>query len=97
VWDCVPRVCGGGAGCAGGGVPLETVLALSWFEEVSLGGVCIVKGMSLALCIVASYIVFCRCLNCRRCRCVVMCHVSGSGVVCRVSCVCTSITMYVCM
>jgi len=22
LWDCVPRVCGGGGGCAGGGVPL---------------------------------------------------------------------------
>jgi len=28
--DCVPRVCGGGGGCAGGGVPLGAVPALSW-------------------------------------------------------------------
>ena len=38
LWDCVPRVCGGGGGCAGGGVPLGAVLALSWCGEVSLGG-----------------------------------------------------------
>jgi len=37
-WDCVPRVCGGGGGCAGGGVPLGAVPVLSWCGEVSLGG-----------------------------------------------------------
>jgi len=39
LWDCVPRVCGGGGGCAGGGVPLGAVPALSWCGEVSLGGI----------------------------------------------------------
>jgi len=29
LWDCVPRVCGGGGGCAGGGVPLAAVPVLS--------------------------------------------------------------------
>jgi hypothetical protein len=38
LWDCVPRVCGGGGDCASGGVPLESVPALSWCGEVSLGG-----------------------------------------------------------
>jgi len=38
LWDCAPRVCGGGGGCAGGGVPLGAVLALSWCGEVALGG-----------------------------------------------------------
>jgi len=38
-WDCVPRVCGGGDGCAGGGVPLGAVPVLSWCGEVSLGGI----------------------------------------------------------
>jgi len=38
LWDCVPRVCGGGGGCAGGDVPLGAVLALYWCGEVSLGG-----------------------------------------------------------
>jgi len=38
LWDCVPRVCGGGGGCTGGGVPLGAVLVLSWYREVSLGG-----------------------------------------------------------
>jgi len=39
LWDCVPRVCGaGGGGCAGGGVPLGAVPALSWCGEVSPGG-----------------------------------------------------------
>jgi len=33
----VPRVVGGG-GCAGGGLPLGTVPALSWCLEVSLRG-----------------------------------------------------------
>jgi len=43
LWDCVPRVCGGGGGgCAGGGVPLGAVPALSWCEEVSLGGILII-------------------------------------------------------
>jgi len=42
VWDCVPRVCGGGGGCAGGSVPLGTVLVLSWCGEVSLGGILII-------------------------------------------------------
>ena len=37
--DCVPRVCGGGGGCAGGGVPLGAVPVLSWCGEVSLGGI----------------------------------------------------------
>jgi len=37
LWDCVPRVCGGGGG-AGGSVPLGAVPALSWCGEVSLGG-----------------------------------------------------------
>ena len=37
LWDCVPRVCGGGGGCAGGGVPLGAVPVLSWCGEVSLG------------------------------------------------------------
>ena len=30
-------VCGGGGGCAGGGVPLGAMPALSWCGEVSLG------------------------------------------------------------
>jgi len=38
LWDCAPRVCGGGSGCAGGGVPLGAMPALSWCGEVSLGG-----------------------------------------------------------
>jgi len=38
LWDCVPRVCGGGGGCAGGGVPLGAVPVLFWCGEVSLGG-----------------------------------------------------------
>jgi len=39
LWDCVLRVCGGGGGFSGGGVPrLCTVPALSWCGEVSLGG-----------------------------------------------------------
>ena len=38
MWDCVPRVCGGGGGCAGGGVPLGAMPALSWCGEVSLRG-----------------------------------------------------------
>jgi len=38
LWGGVPRVCGGGGGCAGGGVPLGAVPALSWCGEVSLGG-----------------------------------------------------------
>jgi len=38
LWDCVPRVCGGGGGCASGGVPMGAVPALSWCGEVSLGG-----------------------------------------------------------
>ena len=29
LWDCVPHVSGGGSGCAGGGVPLGAVPALS--------------------------------------------------------------------
>jgi len=37
LWDCVPRICGGGGGCAGGGVPLGAVPVLSWCGEVSLG------------------------------------------------------------
>ena len=39
VWDCVPRVCRGGGGCAGGGVPLGAVPVLSWCGEVSPGGI----------------------------------------------------------
>jgi len=31
LWDYAPRVCGGGGGCPGGGVPLGAVLALSWW------------------------------------------------------------------
>ena len=42
LWDCVPRVCGGGGGSAGGGVPLGAVPALSWRGEVSLGGILII-------------------------------------------------------
>jgi len=42
LWDCVPRVCGDGGGCAGGGVPLGAVLVLSWCGEVSLGGILII-------------------------------------------------------
>jgi len=38
LWDCVPHVCGGGGGCASGGVPLRAVPVLSWCGEVSLGG-----------------------------------------------------------
>jgi len=38
LWDCVPRVCGGGGGCAGGGVPSGAVPVLSWCGEASLGG-----------------------------------------------------------
>jgi len=34
--DCAPRVCGGGGGCAGGGVPLGSVPVLLWCGEVSL-------------------------------------------------------------
>jgi len=37
LWDCVPRVCGGGGGCAVGGVPLGAVPVLSWSGEVSRG------------------------------------------------------------
>jgi len=39
LWDCVPRVCSGGGGCASGGVPLGAVPVLSWCGEVSLGGI----------------------------------------------------------
>jgi len=39
LWDCVPRVCGGGGGCTGGGVPLGAVSVLSWCGEVSFGGI----------------------------------------------------------
>ena len=39
LWDCVPRVCGGGGGCAGGGVPLGAVPVLSWCGEVFLRGI----------------------------------------------------------
>jgi len=42
LWDYVPRVCGGGGGCTGGGVPLRAVTALSWCGEVSLGGIHII-------------------------------------------------------
>ena len=37
LWDGVPRVYGGGGGCAGGGVPLGAVPVLSWYGQVSLG------------------------------------------------------------
>ena len=43
-----------GNGCAGGGVPLGAMAALSWWEEVSLGGkqILLVTGVirSLSLC-----------------------------------------------
>jgi len=38
LWDCVPRVCGSGGGCAGGSVPLGAVPALFWCGEVSFWG-----------------------------------------------------------
>jgi len=38
LWDFVLRVCGGGGGCDGGGVPLGAVPALSRCGELSLGG-----------------------------------------------------------
>jgi len=38
LWDCVPRVCGGGGACAGSGMPLGAVPMLLWCGEVSLGG-----------------------------------------------------------
>jgi len=41
-WDCVPHVCVGRGGCAGSGVPLGTVPALSWCGEVSLGDIYII-------------------------------------------------------
>ena len=44
LWDCVLRVYGSGGGCAGGGVPLGAVLALSWCGEVSLGGILSIIG-----------------------------------------------------
>ena len=37
LWDCVPRVCGGGGGYAGGGVPSRVVFALSWCGRFLLG------------------------------------------------------------
>jgi len=40
--DCVLRVCGGGGGCAGGGVPLGAVPALSSCGEVYLGSILII-------------------------------------------------------
>jgi len=42
LWDCVLRLCGGGGGCAGGGVPLGDVLALSWCGEVSFRGILLI-------------------------------------------------------
>jgi len=39
LWDYVPRVCGGGGGCAGCSVPLGAVPVLSWCGEVSLQGI----------------------------------------------------------
>jgi len=36
LWDCGFRVCGGGGGCVGGGVPLGAVAAPSCYVEVSL-------------------------------------------------------------
>jgi len=42
LWDCVSHICGGGGGCAGGGVPLGAVLVLSWCGELSLGGILII-------------------------------------------------------
>ena len=38
LWDCAPRVYGGGGGCAGGSVPLGAVPALSWCGEVFFRG-----------------------------------------------------------
>jgi len=40
----VPSVCGGGGGCAGGGVLLGAVLALSWCGKVSVRGILIIIG-----------------------------------------------------
>jgi len=37
LWDCVPRVCGGEGGCAGGGVPLGAVLCCPGAGCVSRG------------------------------------------------------------
>jgi len=48
LWDCVPLVCVGVGGCAGGGVPLEAVLVLPWCGEVSLLG----KSSSSSSCVV---------------------------------------------
>ena len=39
LWDYVPHVCGGGGGCAGGGVPLGAVPVLSRCGEGSFGGI----------------------------------------------------------
>ena len=39
LWDCVPRVCGGAGGCAGGGVPLGVVPAPFWCGKESLEGI----------------------------------------------------------
>jgi len=52
LWDCVTHVCGGEGGCAGSGVPLSVVLALSWYGEVSLGGILIItSGVAQRACV----------------------------------------------
>jgi len=47
-------LCGGEGGCAGGGVPLGAVPALSWCGEVSLGGLLIINQTSTASSVVAA-------------------------------------------
>jgi len=42
LWDCVPHVCGGGRGCAGGGVLLGDVPVLSRCGGVFLDGIFII-------------------------------------------------------
>jgi len=49
VVDRVSHVCGGGSGCAGGGVPLGAMLVLSCFGKVSLGGILILGRGNYAL------------------------------------------------
>jgi len=41
------RCLGGGGGCAGGSVPLGAVTALSWCEEVSLGGILVITVLGM--------------------------------------------------
>jgi len=50
LWDCVPRVCGGRGGCAGGGVTLGAVPALSRCGEVSLWGILIILIIGVCIC-----------------------------------------------